>query len=294
MEDARPLAVFVTLEDPTDHEIDDHLCQPFFAQHGWRLQSWAWTQEHPWQQAQLLILRSCYDYWSMPQRFETFLAEREREQTPLINPVALVRWNANKRYLAQVEEFGVAVVPSLTWTAQSTAEELRRFVAGYPHGSEFVVKPLVGSGGFAMEKLPGAELDAQRLAHDVLVQPFLPQIASGEWSAIYFNGVASHAVVKQARAGEYRVQDSHGGITRAASFSEQPELQRHAERVMRAMRALRLPAPCYARYDFVRGAQAGELWLMEVELIEPTLFLKHDSNAAQRFVEALLSYSRQR
>lgn len=289
---SEPLCVFVTLEDSTGHEIDDTLCTPFFRNYGWRLESWAWTQEHPWQQADLLVLRSCYDYWQKPEQFQEFLSQREAEGVRIINPPELVHWNSSKRYLLELEQRGVPIISSLIVDPQSSPEQLFNFLDSYPEETTFVVKPLIGSGGFDMERVSAQELCWDQLCRkEVLLQPFLPTIADGEWSAIYLNGELSHTVLKTAKPGEYRVQDCHGGVTRAARNDEQRSLPEHVEKVRRAMSSLQLPLPCYARYDFLTSGRPGELLLMEVELIEPTLFLKANSNAPQRFVEALLSYS---
>jgi glutathione synthase/RimK-type ligase-like ATP-grasp enzyme len=290
MEDKTPLCVFVTLEDPTGHEIDDHLCEPIFKERGWRLESWPWTTPHPWHEADLIVLRSCYDYWLRPEQFNEFLMSLESQELKVLNPPRLVRWNSSKRYLIHLGGMGVPVVPSLVLDSHTLPEDLPGFLAAHPGVSEFVVKPLIGSGGFEMEKLPRERLVRENFPKEVLVQPFLPQIAQGEWSAIFLNGQPSHPVIKEARVGEYRVQDSHGGTTRAVSWEDQPGLKEAAQRVAEALRTLALPHPCYARYDFVAGTSPGELLLMEVEVIEPTLFLLHDEEAPRRFVEAILSY----
>ncbi len=292
MEEKAPLCVFVTLEDSTGHLIDDDLCEPIFKEKGWRLESWAWTEAHPWETADLIVLRSCYDYWLRSEQFNEFLMARESQGAHLLNPPRLVRWNTSKRYLIHLAGLGVPVVPALVLDSHTLPNDLPDFLAAHPGVSEFVVKPLIGSGGFDMRKLPREVLVNETFASEVMVQPFLPTIHQGEWSAIFFNGQPSHPVIKEATAGEYRVQDSHGGTTRAVEWDDAPGLLEHSERVAEAMRTLALPLPCYARYDFLRGNQPGELLLMEVEVIEPTLFLKHDSNAAQRFVEAILDYPR--
>lgn len=290
MEEKAPLCVFVTLEDSSGHLIDDDLCEPIFREKGWRLESWAWTQPHPWEDADLIVLRSCYDYWLRTEQFNEFLMARESQGARLLNPARLVRWNTSKRYLIHLGGMGVPVVPALVLDSHTLPEDLPAFLAAHPGVSEFVVKPLIGSGGFDMRKLPRGSLVREEFSTEVMIQPFLPQIYEGEYSAIFFNGEPSHPVVKEATNGEYRVQDSHGGTTRPVEWDDVPTLLEHSRRVAEAMRGLALPLPCYARYDFIKGNVPGELLLMEVEVIEPTLFLKHDSNAAQRFVEAVLDY----
>ena len=286
-----PLCVFVGLEDSTGHVIDDHLCEPHFTQHGWRLETRPWSIPWNWSQADLIVLRSCYDYWLRPEEFADFLSAREQEGSRLVNPTPIVRWNQNKRYLLELAELGIAIPPSYVLDQNATPGELQNFLESCPEAQEFVAKPLVGSGGFDMRRLPRQQLQTAQFPRDVMIQPFLPEITRGEWSAIYFNGVPSHAVVKTAKPGEYRVQDSHGGSTQSFRWEDKPTLREHADRVAAALVARGLPQPCYARYDFMDGETEGALLLMEVELIEPTLFLTHDTSAAERFVDALLSYS---
>lgn len=290
MNHTSPLCIFVGLEDSTGHVIDDHLCEPHFQARGWRLETRPWTATSDWTEADLLVLRSCYDYWLSPAKFDEFLAARESEGCRILNPARLVRWNSSKRYLIHLAGLGIPVVPSLILDEKTLAEDLPNFLAAHPGTSEFVVKPLIGSGGFEMLRLRREELVGRTFDKEVMVQPFLPQISRGEWSAIFFNGTPSHPVIKRAKEGEYRVQDSHGGSTHPTDWSDKPELLEHAQRVAEAMRTLALPLPCYARYDFMDGNSDGELLLMEVEVIEPTLFLAHHEGAAERFVEAILSY----
>ena len=290
MKKPQPLCVFIGLEDSTGHVIDDHLCEPFLTQRGWRLETRPWSVPWDWKQADLLVLRSCYDYWLRADEFEEFLAAREREGSALVNPISLVRWNRSKRYLMELAALGVAMVPSLVLEKDADPAVLSSFLEQNSQFCEFVAKPLVGSGGFEMQRLSLEDLSTAQFGRDVMIQPFRPQISRGEWSAIYFNGQPSHPVIKTAREGEYRVQDSHGGTTRSLRWEEKPSLLEHANTVAAAIARLELPQPCYARYDFIDGEAEGELLLMEVELIEPTLFFTHDPDAAERFVDALLSF----
>lgn len=287
-----PLCVFVSLEDSTGHIIDDERCEPYFLEQGWRLETWPWTSAKPWHKADLIVLRSCYDYWLHPTKFEEFLRAREHTGTPLLNPAKLLRWNANKRYLSRLERCGISVIPSLIIDDKTTARDREQFMEAQGFAKEFVVKPLVGSGGFAMRKLLRNDLKNLHCPEESLLQPFLPSIGEGEWSAIFFNGAPSHVVRKVAAPGEYRVQDSHGGSTHAVTWDSNPKLLPFAEGVAQAMKSLDLPPPCYARYDFIRADHTEDLLLMEVELIEPTLFLDLDEHAPRTFVQSILSYHR--
>lgn len=287
------LCVFVTLEDTTGHVIDDGLCRPLLEQQGLRLESWPWTVEHPWHTADLIVFRSCYDYWLRPEQFTAFITSLEQLNIPLVNHPKLIRWNLNKRYLEQLKTLGIPVIDTVIIHPSSSLAQIALFLERHKATEEFVVKHLVGAGGFEMQKLSRQQLEEFSPSKEMMLQPFLKEITWGEWSAIFFGGEPSHAVVKRAQAGEYRVQDSHGGTTASIRWQDKPKLLEASQLVALAMKALGLPQACYARYDFIETGPKQELLLMEVELIEPTLFLSHESNAAQRFVSAFLSYARE-
>ena len=118
---------------------------------------------------------------------------------------------------------------------------------------------------------------------DCLVQPFVPEVQDpGEWSLIFLDGVFSHAVVKRPAAGDFRVQEEFGGTRHPADAP--PELVAQAERVL----ALAGERTLYARVDgVVRG---GLFQLLELELVEPSLFLDVVPAAAERFADAVVRW----
>jgi glutathione synthase/RimK-type ligase-like ATP-grasp enzyme len=126
-------------------------------------------------------------------------------------------------------------------------------------------------------------LDEQLASGDVLIQPFLPSIVDyGELSLLYFGGELSHAVLKRAKPGDIRVQPSHGGLP---ELVEPPsDAIEVAESVLAAVDADLL----YARVDLVRGLD-GTLRLIELEAIEPRLFIEQDPPASARFADALVA-----
>lgn len=283
---SRPLCVFVTLDAPVGHLIDDQLCEPHFQEQGWELQSWVWTQPQDWTRPQLIVVRSCYDYWERPEQFVQFLRALDEAPGLVLNPTSLLNWNLNKRYLFQLERLGIPTIPSLLLEPAKAHEQAESFLQQHPQVEEFVVKPLVAAGGFAMQKLDRKDLADLKPDAELLLQPFLDSIHQGEWSALFFNGRPSHSVCKTPRSGEYRVQDCHGGSTRPTPWDELPGLKEAALRVSSALGQLGLPTPCYARYDFL--PHQDRLLLMEAELIEPTLFLAEHPPAAREFVQVLL------
>jgi hypothetical protein len=131
----------------------------------------------------------------------------------------------------------------------------------------------------AMARAP--EIEAYYADRALLAQPFLPAVVDeGEFSLMYFNGAHSHTILKTPKAGDFRVQEEHGGDIRAVST--EPALHTAGDRVLAAIGE----APLYARADFVRTSD-GEFMLMELELIEPSLYFRTDPESAERFARAL-------
>lgn len=245
-----------------------------------------WDAERDWSRYSAVLLRSVWDYYQRPQEFLAWLDGLESGGVPLWNPVALVRWNADKRYLRDLEARGIAIPPTL-WIEPADAPEaaLERVLAtGW---ADLVVKPTISGGAWRTRRLRRAEVPEQgAFLREVLsgsaamVQQFLPEILSaGEVSLLFFGGVFSHAVLKRPRAGDYRVQWSHGGTQ--ARFEPDAGLLAQAQAVLEA-------APSAGLYARVDGILEGErLVLMELEQIEPYLFLGESPGAAERFVAAL-------
>jgi hypothetical protein len=197
----------------------------------------------------------------------------------------LVRLNADKAYLADLAAAGIPVVPTLR-LERGAAVDLGDLLDERGWG-EAVVKPAVSASAFRTWRIPHGEAAAAQedfadllAGSAVLVQPFLPEIQTrGEWSFLFFAGEFSHAVLKRPRDGEFRVQEEHGGATTA---------QRPNSELLAQARAVvdHIPGPwLYARVDGVE--LEGGLALMELELIEPSLFLRHDPEAPARFAAAV-------
>lgn len=283
-----PLCVFVSLEDSTGHILDDELCRPYFQAEGWTLEEWAWSQSHQWGDADLVVFRSCYDYWQNLEEFQLFLSRLEQTNCSLVNSPELIRWNCDKRYLFQLENLGIEIVPSDYLAPGAPSSILQTILGRHPAVEKFVVKPCVGAGGHEMRVLTRVELATLTVTVPSLVQPFQDEVYSGEWSLMVFGQTVSHAVRKIAAPGDYRVQDTHGGTTVSVSLLEHPELEVAVTETSAAIAKLDLPPAVYARYDFLLQSESEKPQLMEVELIEPSLFLQHSPQAAELFTKNLL------
>jgi glutathione synthase/RimK-type ligase-like ATP-grasp enzyme len=222
-----------------------------------------------------------WGYHQAPAQWIQLLARLARAGPPVVNGVDALVWNTRKTYLAELEAAGASVVPTLfveTATQAAIAEAHDRF------GDEIILKPQVSGGSFATLRLVrGGAYDAEAgPSGPAMLQPFMPAVArEGELSLLYFDGAFSHAVAKVAPTGDFRVQSQHGGIYRAIT----PELDARevAEQVLRAAgRSL-----TYARVDLIRDPQ-GQLRLMELEAIEPDLYLEHAPDGGAAFARAML------
>lgn len=236
---------------------------------------------------EVVVVRSCWDYHLHPARFLGWIDALEGRGVELVNPAPLLRWNLHKRYLVELGERGIPVVPTElveSGRGPTLAEVLAR--RGWERA---VVKPAVSLSAHETWRLSRAEAAGQearfaalRARGDVLVQRFVPEIVSeGEWSLVFLGGEYSHAVRKRPKAGDFRVQSDHGG--RATPEAPPAWVLEGARRVLDSL----AETPVYARVDGV--AAGGRLLLMELECIDPSLFLGAHPPAAERLARLLTS-----
>ena len=279
---------FLTLEDSTGYVIDDELAYAPLAALGWRVDAISWRRPHvEWQAYDAAVIRSTWDYVTDPEAFLEVLAEIKRSGTPLFNSLDLVRWNIRKTYLRDLAERGIPVVPTI-WRERLNRGDLPDLLkeVGTP---EVVIKPVVGlnaSGAFRLNAQTAhsraSELSAYYADRALMVQPFLSAITTeGEFSLFYFNGEHSHTILKVPKTADFRVQEEHGGVIRAVETED--TLRDAGDAALRAIATV----PLYARADFVRANDRSGYWLMELELIEPSLYLRMDPGAPERFARAL-------
>jgi glutathione synthase/RimK-type ligase-like ATP-grasp enzyme len=223
--------------------------------------------------------------WGYHQRYGDFLAllgRLERDHVAVANPVPVLRWNCDKAYLAELGEKGVPTVPSLAFAnfSEAALTSAREHFAC----TELVVKPTVSASSYGTYRLgTGDDFPEQVRGWRMLVQPWLENITdSGEWSLLFFAGEFSHCVSKVPTPGEFRVQPEYGGIIAPC---EPPD---GAVGLANAALDAAPAATTYARVDIVVGNE-GALQIMELELIEPALFLTDAPDAAPRFAAAVLS-----
>lgn len=269
------------------------------ANRGIRVETLSWRAAAiDWLQYDAVVIRSTWDYQDNPDAFMSVLERIQAQGVPIANPVEVVQWNLTKRYLAHLGEHGIPVVPSRYGYALGPS--VLSDVAAELGSRELVIKPVIGAsaGDVYRVRLASsgrAEIfikDAQRISpeqlsrvfsnREHLIQPLVESVRSeGEYSLFFFTGSYSHTILKRPGEGDFRVQEEHGGRNRPIDPSpEMVELGASAVGVAGGDNLL------YARVDLVRG-KTGRWEVMELELIEPSLYLDMDAASPDRLAEAI-------
>lgn len=271
------------MDDLGGYVADDDLAVGPLAELGWEVETLSWRQtDRSWSDFECVVIRTTWDYQKTPNEFLAVLAEIG-SRTRLENPLDIVRWNLDKRYLRDMEKRGCRIVPTI-WDAAYSAGEFGRWLAEL-NTNEIIIKPTVSATAGHTYRLTAYDpsLEAVFANRPFLVQPFMPNIiAEGEYSLFYFNGELSHAINKMPKPADFRVQEEHGGII-AEIHPDADLLVAGRETVSTIGRDL-----LYTRVDFVRDGEGG-FSLMELELIEPALYLRMNSGASKRFAEAIVA-----
>jgi glutathione synthase/RimK-type ligase-like ATP-grasp enzyme len=277
---------FLTLKDPADFVIDDkHAYEPM-ANLGWDVSAVPWCQQDkPWSDFDAVIIRSTWDYPPVLQQFLQALEEID-QQTRLANPIKLVWWNLSKTYLRDLESAGIGIVPTL-WI-DDLDEAALRSAAEFSEQGDRVIKPVVGANGvdtyhLSNSSTPALTEELVSVFHQrpCMVQPFMHNVISeGEFSLFYFNGHYSHAILKTPTINEFRSQEERGATIKLVR--PQALLRQRGFQALECVS----PKPLYARIDFVRD-ERNDFRVMEMELIEPSLYLRMHPDAPLRFARAI-------
>jgi len=238
-----------------------------------------------WSKFRCAVFRTIWDYFERADEFSAWLG-RVETQTDLCNSPDVVRWNMDKHYLADLEAKGVPVVAT-RYVERGSTSSVRELLdaSGW---SEAIIKPCISGAArhtYRFNRANAQELDPvvrELLASEsLMLQPFVEDIVRvGEDTLMVIDGRYTHAVRKVPRAGDFRVQQDHGGTVH--DYTPTPEQIELAERAM----AARQPTPAYGRVDMVRDNE-GRFAVMELEVIEPELWLRHHPPAADALAAAI-------
>ena len=238
-----------------------------------------WTEPGELEGFDVVMPLVAWGYHFEPPRWHALLDRLEGEGRKVLNPVPLLRWNSDKRYLAELGRKGIAVIPT------RIAEQLDAAAMAEAHaeyGEELVIKPPISASADGTHRVRLRDpIPEDSLGRAMMIQPFLRSVAEeGEYSIMLFGGEYSHAIVKRPKAGDYRVQPHLGGTEQPCS--PPPGSIELAKAALAAAPA----KAAYARVDMVRDA-AGALAIIELELIEPSLWLQHAPDGGAAFVRAV-------
>ena len=274
--------------DAYKHNVfyEDFLVQEALSKIGLKTLRLAWDDsDFDWAKTKSVLFRTTWDYFDRFSEFSKWLAHVSK-LTTLFNSENIIRWNIDKHYLQDLEKAGVHIAKThfIETGTQVTLAQLHNQL----NWKETVLKPSVSGAARHTYKLNLNNLSEYEslfskliTQESMMLQPFQHNIVSeGELSLMVFNGQFTHAVLKKAKAGDFRVQDDFGGTVH--DYEPTKKEITFAENAVKACPEL----PIYARVDIFRDND-GKIALSELELIEPELWFRHFPKAAQVLATSL-------
>jgi hypothetical protein len=274
---------FLTMANMDTFECYDHLLYKPFANVGWDVTTVPWRDTAVnWNDFGAVIIRSPWDYQQEPALFIAVLKTIEESTAHLENTLDIVRWNIDKTYLKDLQTKGIQIVPTI-WQDSLISRTTPSFFKDL-NATEIIIKPVISANADhtfrlqnPIEGSTNKQLENIFSDRPFMVQPFMKNvITEGEFSLFYFAGAYSHTILKTPKSGDFRVQEEHGG--QLTLVEPEPKLLSAGKKTMQALPEI----PLYSRVDFVRTVQ-NHFALMEVELIEPSLYFNMDPESAMRF-----------
>ncbi|KKS45187.1 hypothetical protein A2781_03180 [Candidatus Gottesmanbacteria bacterium RIFCSPHIGHO2_01_FULL_42_27] len=245
--------------------------------------------EIDWQKFDVLILRSCWNYHLHIDGFLSWLKKIKKLGIRLWNPYQIVLWNIDKRYLFDLEKKGIGIIPTKL-IKKNAVSTLKKYFSDF-NCQELIVKPTIGASAYKINRFLVSEAEIrlkdfqQMLTQtDCLIQPLMKEIFEGEISMIFLGKKFSHAILKQPRQDEFRVQIELGGTEELTNLS--PELIKQGQKIIDSIKGNLL----YARVDGI--IHDGKFMLMELELVEPHLFLDLYPPSALQFASKFENFSK--
>jgi len=276
---------FLSLSDPTGWVIDDELAVLPLARRGIKVDTVPWNRPGAdWGRYELVVIRSTWDYQHHADDFLRTLEAIERV-TRLENSSEIARWNMRKTYLLDLASKGVETVPTFWREGLQPGELVPLFEE--LRSDEAVIKPILSGTAQGAWRLDSKrvhehadEIEAYYAGRPLMLQPFERGIVEeGEYSMMYFNGAHSHTIRKVPKHGDFRVQEEYGSSL--SHVEPESALLAAGDAAMVAVGKNLL----YARVDFVRSGDAFRL--MELELVEPAIYLRLEPGAPERFADAV-------
>ncbi|WP_454597358.1 ATP-grasp domain-containing protein [Qipengyuania sp. SM2507] len=272
--------------DAFEHDLEVAALRPPFADAGLELVEIDWRAPiEAFDGLEMVLLGTAWDYQDHPDEFIARLDALAARGIAVCNSPEAVRWNADKRYLRELEAGGAVTVPTL-WCDDATSSDLAKAMDHFA-SDRVVIKRQTGAGGlgqhsFTRDTMPGADW---RMGRRCMIQPFLPAIREeGEFTFVFIDGTFSHGVRKTPATDDYRIQSLYGGCE--AEFAPSADDLATAQAVVDALPFADL---LYARVDMVRLPD-GRLAVMEAELIEPYLYPEQGSGLGAQLAAAIVRH----
>ena len=245
----------------------------------------AWTDEINWENFDATIIRTTWDYHHNIDAFLDWVGRVPR----LFNNAEIIKWNANKSYLKEMESKGAVIAPT-AWIPANAISCIKEIMNEFDTSYGFI-KPQIGACAsdtfrFKLDDYDKAQSFLnERVCMEMMVQPYIESVETiGELTAIYFAGSFSHGVQKIPVKGDYRVQDDFGAKDMPYAFAEdEVALMDELLTLVPQYQSL-----LYARFDFLKSKE-GTLLLNELELIEPSMFFRHCLHSPHLFADAIIS-----
>ena len=289
MTDSRRIAILTP--DPADEAFQSRWRDPFADKSsrleaaGLTVEGRSWVDGEDLESFDLVLPLLCWGYHRDVPGWRAATAGWEARGLPVLNPPSVLRWNSDKAYLGHLAAGGAPVVPTRfvhRVTEHALADAAREFGT-----ARLIAKPTISASAWQTIAWSPGEPIEEGPAGAALIQPFLPTIFDeGEVSLIFIGGRFTHAIRKQPRAGDFRVQPEWGGLI--TPLAPAPDEFAAAERILAAVEEELL----YARIDLARDL-SGAPALMELELVEPDLYFQHDPGGGAAFVEAVRAAARE-
>ncbi|MFT5277695.1 MAG: glutathione synthase/RimK-type ligase-like ATP-grasp enzyme [Glaciecola sp.] len=279
----RKVAILST-DNLEDFFVYDRLLSAPLKELGWEAVEVSWHEtQHNWDHYDVVVVRSTWDYQVHCQEFLSCLQTIHQSSAILCNSMSLIEWNISKKYLKELEEKGVPIIPTL-WVDELQAADFEQAFSMF-NSNEVVVKPYVSANADFTYRLTretakakSSQIVEEYINRSAMIQPFLSSILEeGEYSLFYFDSQYSHAICKQPAKGDFRVQEEHGG--QLSSIKPTEQMLALAEKTIAALPEDAL----YARIDIV--SSNDKLMIIEVELIEPSLYFNMDDSSPTFFAQ---------
>ena len=266
--------------------LEQELLKSAFEAQGLKVDITYWDNPtYEWQETKSVLFRTIWDYFERFDEFWEWL-EQVKTKTRLINSYELIKWNIDKHYLKDLSSWGIETVP--TYFADKGCNMKLHEIAKRNQWKDLVIKPAISASAFKTYKILANEIQANEKLfnslvqeRNMLVQPYFETITQlGEASLMVFDGKFTHAILKKAQPGDFRVQDDFGGTVH--NYIPTKAEINFAEKVFETCKT----KPVYGRVDIVWDNDKN-FYLSELEILEPELWIRNYPKCAERIAEAV-------